>query len=109
MYRETRETDHTNAGTYTGKILVRKSDWLSAINEHKKVHLLGGAALDAYVKKTQALADALPAQIEVRVSTIARCLADLCRDQLFKLLQGWGNAYEVVRKHTMKYNNKQWV
>ncbi|KAI1787577.1 hypothetical protein LXA43DRAFT_896027 [Ganoderma leucocontextum] len=77
-------------GTYEGKMYVRKSDWQGAINEHKKVHLLGGAALDAYVKKTQALADTLPPQVE-----------------LYKALQEWGRAYELRRKYTLKLNNTQ--
>ncbi|KAM5534010.1 hypothetical protein V8D89_012330 [Ganoderma adspersum] len=76
-------------GAHTGKVFVRKSDWQAAVNEHKKVHLLGGAALEAYVKKTQALADALPAQIE-----------------LFKSLREWGRSYEIIRKHIPKSNNE---
>ncbi|PIL23445.1 hypothetical protein GSI_14756 [Ganoderma sinense ZZ0214-1] len=76
-------------GMYAGKVYVRKSDWQAAINEHKKVHLLGGAALEAYIKKTQALADALPAQIE-----------------FYKMLREWGRTYEIIRKHIHKTNNE---
>ena len=91
-------------GAQAGSVFVRKSDWQAAVNEHKKVHLLGGAALEAYVKKTQALADALPAQIEVRCSPTSRFPANTHRGQLFKALREWGRTYETVRKHILKSN-----
>ena len=44
---------------------VRKSDWQEAVNEHKRIHLLGGPAPEAYIKEKQAVADILPAKVEV--------------------------------------------
>ena len=44
---------------------VRRSDWDAAVNEHRKVHLLGPAAVEAYVQTKQVLADALPTKKEV--------------------------------------------
>ncbi|TBU43901.1 hypothetical protein BD309DRAFT_959585 [Dichomitus squalens] len=74
---------------YGKKIYVRKSDWQQAINEHKKIHILGGPALQAYVTEKQALADALPAKLEFS-----------------KALATWGMLYEIIRVETLQRNDK---
>ena len=51
--------------THANRTYVRRTDWEQAINEHKKVHLLGEAAVEAHTKEKQTLADALPAKTEV--------------------------------------------
>lgn len=47
------------------KAFVREEDWQQAVDEYKKVHLLGKEAVAAYVKEKQALADRMPAKMAV--------------------------------------------
>ncbi|RPD61257.1 hypothetical protein L227DRAFT_500235 [Lentinus tigrinus ALCF2SS1-6] len=83
------QMDRRNPFPFHTMSRVRKDDWEQAVDEYNKAHHLGEEAVAAYVKEKKALADAMPAKM------------DLC-----KRLITWSTTYETRRKEILRQNQE---